>query len=241
VTFTPTAANAYSANVTVNTNAATAGLTGTGFVLTKPTLNVLDTFNRANANNLNSNFAPGNNWSQVTLPIVGAALQVNTNQANAPGLAGQAYWNTTTFGAKQAAAITLSSTNLNTDGVLLGVTGGAATLPQNWVRVQYNSGASTVTVAYTTNFGGSFTTAATLTGTSFANGDTITAELDGTLTTPTVYVWKTTSANVTTLVGQAALTGTTAFAGGGRIGFQLPGLASGVSARADNFAGGNVP
>ncbi|MGB8694562.1 MAG: hypothetical protein WCD08_13740 [Steroidobacteraceae bacterium] len=54
-----------------------------------------------------------------------------------------------------------------------------------------------------------------------------------------VYVWRTTSASVTTLLGSVQLptTGANSFTvSGGRIGVQVP-----TNARVDNFAGGTVP
>jgi hypothetical protein len=83
-----------------------------------------------------------------------------------------------------------------------------------------------------------YTTIGTLTGTTFVNGDTITAVLDGTNVNaaPTVYVWRTTAANVTTFVGAVQISPNSLWQGGGLIGVRLP-----SGARVDNFAGGTVP
>src|SRR5205085_5121786 len=74
---------------------------------TIPTLTVLDSFNRANANNL------GGNWSQAI-----ASIRVDTNQAFCTGLlcalGGAAYFNnpTTGYGSRQAAALTIGNGTL---------------------------------------------------------------------------------------------------------------------------------
>jgi hypothetical protein len=122
---------------------------------------------------------------------------------------------------------------------VLKVTGGSATIPANFIRVQYSSaGGGTLTVASTTNGGLTFTSATggTLTGFgNFVTGDTLTAVVDQ---TGVVYLWKTTAANVTTAIGNATpvASGTLWSTGGGRIGVQLPN-----GARIDNFRGGDVP
>ena len=195
-----------------------------------PTLAVLDTFNRANANTL------GGNWQQL-VALSNAGIRVNSNQAFCinSGLAGllclggvgaNAYWNPTVFGARQAAAFTFANTTVDTNDLYLKASGGFTLgTYENAIRVRYNAGQ--VTVESTTNFGASFTTAGTFAAT-FANGNTLTALADA---SGNVFVWQTVGAT-TTFLGQAA-TGVT---GSGRIGLHL---ASG--ARVDNFAGGNVP
>jgi hypothetical protein len=117
----------------------------------------------------------------------------------------------------------------------------------NFIRVLYNNSNQSVTIATTTNAGGSYTQAgATLTGFGgFASGDVIGAYVDQ---TGTVYVWKTAAATGnTTLLGSAVLPNNALWTtGGGRIGLHLPPTAStlavppGVGARIDDFAGGNV-
>jgi len=197
----------------------------------RPTLTVLDNFNRANANTLNN----GANWSQIVL-FGQASIRVNSSQAYA-ALAGWAIWNAPTagFGAKQGAAFTFASTPATGSFLVLKGTGGTANTPASFARVFYSSTAG-ITVATTTNSGGTYTTRATFPAT-FATGDTLTALADA---TGNVFVWKTTGAAVTTFVGSVAIptSGTGAWTqgtGGGRIGVMLP-----TNARVDNFAGGTV-
>lgn len=236
VRFVPTAAGSVAGSVTVTAdpgfaiNNPVVTLGGTG--LTRPTLAVLDNFNRGNFTTLGANWVQG---GQV-LGVGFSALQLNNNTALGSS-AGVAAWNPTTgtqvFGASQAAAVTLT-TNANAPALLLKVGGSLNLLTgvyANSIRVQYSSGPGNVIVATTTN-GGTYTTAGTLTGTTFAAGDTLTALVDG---TGTVFVWKTTAANVTSYVGSVTVTPTFA-TGTGRIGISL-----GASGRVDNFAGGNAP
>jgi uncharacterized repeat protein (TIGR01451 family) len=185
----------------------------------RPTLTVLDPFNRANAANL------GSSWDFAV-----ASITVNSNQAFCTGLScvlgGTAYWNGG-FGTAQAAALTIANATINGDGVLLKVGGGSRTVPTSWVRVRVNGG--NVTVDTTTNGGLSYGNSTNLAA-SFANGNTLEALIDD---TGTVYVWKV-AGTTTTLIGSAS-TGTN-FTGNGRIGLQLP-----SGARVDDFAGGSVP
>ena len=139
-----------------------------------PTLAVLDSFNRANANTL------GGNWSQVTL-FGRAAIRVNSNQANVPGLPGWAIWNVPSggFGAQQGTAFTFANTPSNGSALILKGSGGSANTPANYIRVEYQSGQ--LQVSTTTNAGGtllrraaftvSFATNDTLTATNYANGN----------------------------------------------------------------------
>lgn len=196
-----------------------------------PALGVLDNFNRANANTL------GGNWSQITL-LGSAAIRVNANQALAQ-LGGWAVWNVPVggFGARQGAAFTFASapgSGLLPPSLFLKATGGTATVAANYIQVSYDG--SQITVATTTNSGGTMTTRATFPAT-FASGDTLSAVAyaDG-----TVNIYQTSGATTSELgsvtipvSGAGAWTQGT---GGGRIGFQLP-----TGARADNFAGGTVP
>lgn len=188
----------------------------------RPTLAVLDNFNRANANTL------GGSWSQVTLFGI-AAITVNFNQASDSTLPGAAYWSLAGFGTRQAAAFTIANTTVSGDSALLKVSGGSATLPANWVRIRAN-GASVV-VDTTTNSGVAYSTAGTLTNanSAFANGNVLEAMVDA---NGVVYVWKN-----TTYVGSVLLPNNTLWTtGAGRIGMQLP-----AGSRVDNFAGGTVP
>jgi Abnormal spindle-like microcephaly-assoc'd, ASPM-SPD-2-Hydin/Bacterial cadherin-like domain len=236
VQFAPTAAAAYTGTATITGSAGVIGspvaLSGTGFA--KPALNLLDNFNRANANTL------GANWQQL-VTLGAAGIRVNENQAlcNAPLLCAtvaNAYWNAS-FGVKQGAAFTITNTTLNNDSVILSATG-SLTLGAyaDHIRVLYNGG---VTVATTTNGGLGYTTAGSVAG-SLANGDIITALLDGSNTvngsaTPTVSIWRT-RAGTDTFIGTVSIPSDTLWQSGGRIGMQLP-----SGAAVDNYAGGNVP
>jgi hypothetical protein len=234
VGFQPTATSAASGSVTITGSFAVTGspvlLTGTGIAAPGlPSLNLLDNFNRANANTL------GGNWTQ---PVVSgsASIRVDTNQAfdvssSSPGAA---VWNAA-FAGKQGAAFTIVNTTVNNDALILAATGPFVSTPTNFVRVSYNAG--TVSVATTTNAGFSYTTIGTL-ASPFSSGDTITAVIDGTaaVAAPTVYVWRTTAANVTTFVGAAQIPPSVLWQSGGQVGMQLPN-----GARVDNFAGGIVP
>jgi hypothetical protein len=237
VRYSPTATGAAAGTATVAGSFPVTGspvsLTGTGIAApAKPTLTVLDNFNRANATTL------GANWLQAT-PLGVAAIQVNANQALDPTLPGTAFWNATAFGAKEGAAFTIAGTTFNNDALLLAATGTPlASVYPNSVRVLYNG--TTVTVATTTNFGITYTTAGTLTVAALANGDTLTAVLDGTgvVAAPSVYVWRT-RAGVDTFLGEVQITPNALWSGGGRIGIQMP--ANATQARIDDFAGGTTP
>jgi hypothetical protein len=109
--------------------------------------------------------------------------------------------------------------------------GGSATTPQNFIRVQYQTGSGgQVVVQTTTTSGLSYPTTLGTFSASFVSGDTLTAKAnsDG-----SVDLWKTTAANVTTYIGHTA---TSAFTSSGRIGIILPN-----NARIDNFKGGTLP
>ncbi|HEX3357059.1 MAG TPA: hypothetical protein VHS31_08820, partial [Tepidisphaeraceae bacterium] len=236
VVFRPVAVTPpYTGTATILASAGVIGspvaLSGTGF--TKPTLNVLDNFNRANANTL------GSNWQQLVL--AGAAgIRVNTNQAFCGACAGaaNAYWGPATFGAKQAAAFTIANATLNTDSVILSATG-ALTLGAypNHLRVLYNGG--NVTVATTITGGIAYTTAGSVAG-AFLSGDIITAVLDGSNTVngspaPAVSIWRT-RAGIDTFIGTVPVASNALWQSGGRIGMQLQ-----SGARVDDFAGGTLP
>jgi hypothetical protein len=214
-----------------------------------PALGVLDNFNRANANNLNN----GTNWQQllVNLGTLGgpnnAGIRVNTNQAFCVNngtlaqnvlcaLGANAYWNGTVFGPRQAAAFTFAGTTLNGSSLLLKASGTYNTTLgyyPNAIRVRYSTAAGGQVIVETTGNGIAFASSGTLSG-AFANGDTLTAFVDA---VGSVYVWKTTAANVTTYLGLVSLPVDARWtSGGGRIGVALP-----SGARVDNFAGGNVP
>ncbi|MEZ4656130.1 MAG: right-handed parallel beta-helix repeat-containing protein [Caldilineaceae bacterium] len=214
----------------------------------RPTLAVLDNFDRANRNTLGlSNTTT--NWSQVVgnstlacLVLGGgsppcAATRINSNQALG-AVAGSPIWNGpgNVFGTTQAAAITFANAPVNgllvDTGVIMKANGGSnPALPTNFIRVEYENGQ--VIVATTTNAGllnttrGSFTAA-------FATNDILTALVDA---TGTVYVWQTSGATDAYL-GSVTLptTGANAWTTGtGRIGMLVP-----ATARVDNFSGGSV-
>jgi hypothetical protein len=107
-------------------------------------------------------------------------------------------------------------------------------LRANFVRVLYSS-AGTLTVATTTNAGGTYATAGTVSGIgTLVTGDTLTAMVDQ---NGVVNLWKTSAANVTTFLGSATLPANALWTtGGGRVGLQLP-----VGSRVDNFAGATIP
>jgi hypothetical protein len=99
----------------------------------------------------------------------------------------------------------------------------------NFIRVIYQTAlGGRVVVASTTTAGVLFTTLATLPAT-FANGDTLTAAVNG---SGNVFVWKT-SGSVTTYLG--ATPAAAGFTGTGRIGMLMPN-----GGAIDNFAGGTV-
>ncbi len=214
---------------------------GGGGNVTKPTLTTLDSFNRANANTL------GSNWSQL-IALSNAGIRVNNNQAFCinSGLAallclpqGNAIWNNPTvgYGANQAAAFTFASAPASGTSLILKGSGGTANIPANFIRVRYTG--SAIDVATTTNSGVTFVNRPTPAGftTAFAAGDTLTAQADA---TGTVSVWKTSGAT-TTFLGSVSIPVSGAGAwtqgtGGGRIGMQVP-----AGARVDDFAGGTTP
>ena len=232
VVFSPTAAGPTTgATATITASLPVTGssvtLTGTGVAApARPTLTVLDNFNRGNAGNLNTGAPSGVSWNQATSLL--AVIRVNGNQAGCAlagnCLLGQAIWNGTTniFGPKQGAALTVNSNPL-TAALYLKASGGTASAPQSLIRVRYVGGS--VSVETTTNSGGAFTTRGTLAAT-LASGTTVTAvaNADG-----SVDVWQ----NATYLGRSSAVA---AFAGTGRIGMQLL-----VTGQVDNFSGGNVP
>ncbi|MBX9611528.1 MAG: multicopper oxidase domain-containing protein [Burkholderiales bacterium] len=197
-----------------------------------PTLTVLDTFTRGNANTL------GTSWQQAVV-AGNAGIRVNANQAfcvnnsniltNLLCAAGaNAYWNGAgaVFGAQQAAALTFANTTLNNTSLYLKASGTFTLgIYTSAIRVRYSTGnGGQVVVETTANGGINYTSAGTLAG-SFANGDTLTAMADA---TGTVYVWKT-SGGISALLGSAS----TGFTGTGRLGINLP-----PGGRVDNFAGG---
>jgi uncharacterized repeat protein (TIGR01451 family) len=231
VTAAPTGAIVNTASVAVGGTtsdpvAANNSATDTDFVvvaLVGPPL--LDGFNRANALNL------GSSWSQASLFGL-AAITVNASQASAPLLGGQAIWNGvgSTFGAKQGAAFTVVNPT-GTVSLFLKGSGGSAASPQNYLRVQLDVAAGTVTVASTTNSGGSFTARGTVAGVSFAAGDKLTAvaAADGSVT-----VYQSSGAVTTLLLTSAAAP--VPFTGSGRVGMSLS-----AGARVDDFSGGTMP
>ncbi|TAK64137.1 IPT/TIG domain-containing protein [Methylobacter sp.] len=204
---------------------------------TLPALTVLDNFNRANSNTL------GVNWSQIIISG-NAAIRVNSSQAVDLQVPGAAYWNGAgnSFGVNQAAAFTFANTTLNNAALVLKASGGSASLPANFIRVQYlTTDDGRIQIQTTTNGNTqspNYVTRAKFTkGVSFANGDTLSAVARA---NGTVEVYKT-AGSTTSLVGSVIIpiNGSGAWtqgASGGRIGMQLP-----SGARVDNFSGGTVP
>ena len=108
-------------------NGLTFHVLGAAVVPPRPTVPQLDNFNRADANNL------GTNWSQAGTGT-GVDIRVSTNQAyvSATNDGGQAIWNAATFGASQAAAYTfVGSTGRFESSLLLKASGGTANSPRD--------------------------------------------------------------------------------------------------------------
>ena len=214
VTITPPA-NAFDGNVSDNT---ATDVDTIGAVPAAPALTVLDTFNRANANNL------GANWQQLS--IFGfAAVRVNANQAVA-GTTGDAVWspaNVPAYGNAQAAGLTFTNTTLGGTGLYLRVTQTVFNTPTNYLLLTYNAGnGGSVSLSASGTNAGSIPV-------SFANGDTLKVATDAAGTT--VFVYKN-----GTYVGllQAPVSWTPA-AAGGRIGVRVAG-----NGRIDNFGGAQL-
>jgi hypothetical protein len=192
-------------------------------VVSVPTLNVLDSFNRNNATSL------GSNWSQ---PNNNIRLNGNNAQHN-NGNSGFAYWkgapvNGTIFGSVQGAAFTLANNSAatnNGNSLILKASGGTLTAPTNYIRVRVNGNNDTIVVESTTNSGGNFTQLASFSVNNISNGDTFTARVnaDG-----SVDVWQNAA-----YLGHSS---TSAFTGSGRIGMRLSN-----NGRVDNFRGGTLP
>ncbi len=192
---------------------------------------LLDAFNRANA------FTLAPNWGQATV-FGAAALRVNNNQAFAL-ITGQAMWNPAgaTFGPKQGAQITFANNTVNNTSLILKATGGTASAPAKYIRVRYQTnGGGRVIVGTTINSGNNITQQGADLVVSFAVGDKLGVIVDS---LGVVSIYKTALATgLTTLVGtrQVPTSGTSSFAGGGRIGMQMP-----TGGRVDNFSGGTTP
>lgn len=193
-------------------------------VVAPPALTPLDAFDRAVATNL------GGNWTQPSLLGV-AAIGIAVNRATTLLAAGNAYWNVPSagFGARQGAAMTVSSVTVAGQALLLKASGGTAPNLTTYLRVRLT--ASSVVVERTTNGAAvnpTFTSLGTFAA-SFANGDTLTAvaNADG-----SVDVWRTAAGGGSVYLGRSAASPST---GTGRIGIRLP-----AAAQADNFAGGTL-
>jgi hypothetical protein len=193
-----------------------------------PTLPLVDSFNRANANTL------GASWQQLVV-FGNAGIRVVSQRAQAAAVPANAFWNTQ-YGSVQGAAFMFGSAPVNGTSLLLKA-GGSLVLGnyQRYVQVRYAGGS--IFVETTVNTGFSFADQQTAaTGVAFAAGESMAALVDA---TGKVTVWKIGADNATTtLLGQATVpsTGTTAFVtGGGRTGMRL--VAGGP---VDNFAAGDV-
>jgi hypothetical protein len=234
VTFRPITAGAKTASVNIASNdpeSPTKGVTvsGTGVAVVVPPVPtaVVDTFNRANANNL------GAGWQQTSIAGI-AALRVNTNQALAL-ITGSAYFNTPApGGATQGAGFTYANTTVNNSAVYLKATGALGPVSgqlTNAVRVLYNAG--NVTVATTTNGNATvptYTAAGTVTtGGALVNGNSLRAVVDN---SGKVWVWKVVGVTTTLLTPSGVQLPNVALwtTGTGKTGMLLP-----TGARVDNF------
>jgi FtsP/CotA-like multicopper oxidase with cupredoxin domain len=188
-----------------------------------PTLTVLDNFNRTNTTNM------GNNWQQLSVPLLGIGIRVNSNQANTV-LGGNAYWNAgnAEFGLTQYAAFTFANNTLNNAALYLKAAGTYNVLGfyTNAIRVRYTTTGGAQVIVETTTNGLAYSPVVALPAT-FANGNTLTAMVEA---SGRVTVWKT-AGGPPTVLGTA----NTTFTGSGRVGISLP-----TGARVDNFAGGSV-
>jgi hypothetical protein len=226
-------------------------LSGTGQTPALPPLGLspnfaqVDNFNRATDITLGANwiqpivnFASGIQLSDTATgtPSTGTAFCTSSLCTNPSNVA---FWSTA-YGVKQAASFqigTAGSTFTN-DALILGANGTViGGLWTNFLKVTFSG--NTATVASTTNFGSSYTTVGTLTvpGGPFQSGDTVTVMLDGStaVASPTIYLWRTTSANVTSNVVALQMAPNALWQNGGQVGMQLPN-----GARVDNFAAGTV-
>jgi hypothetical protein len=158
---------------------------------------------------------------------------VNSQQASA-ALLGSAFW-TSSFGAKQAAAMSFPGTPSNGAALLLKAGGNYLAFLgtySNYVRVRYNNGA--ILVDTTTNGGLSFASLSTINGSvALAGGDTLLAQCDA---GGTVSVWQVRGGSAVFLGAATLPVGSPALAAGGQIGVILP-----LGGRIDDFAGGTVP
>ena len=219
---------------TTDTNSANNSATDTDLIVPPlPALTVLDNFNRANANTL------GASWSQTTLFGL-AAIRVNATRPRTRCCPDRRSGTSRRpASARTRAPPSRSPTprpasGANQPTLVLKATRRLHQQPGQLHRRVVRE--REVTVATTTNSGGTLTPRATFAAT-FANGDTLSAVADG---TGAVSVYKTSGAT-TTAVGSVAIptSGTGAWTqgtGGGRIGIQLP-----ISQRIDDFAGGTLP
>jgi Ca2+-binding RTX toxin-like protein len=237
VTFRPTTAGAKSASVNIASNdtespTKSVAVSGTGVVVVVPPAptTVADAFNRANATTL------GANWQQVVVPILGAALRVNGNQASA-AITGSAYF-TTAGGATQSAGFTYVNATLNNTALYLKATGplgGVSGQLQNAVRVLYNGGNVTVSTTTNGNVNAPTYTAASpaiSTGGALVNGNRLQAAVDN---AGRVWVWKVVGATTTLLTPTGVQLPNNALwtTGAGRVGMLLP-----TGARVDDFVRG---
>jgi hypothetical protein len=196
-------------------------------VVELPALNLLDNFNRNDANNL------GGNWSQSNNNAIRVNNQQAQNNNNNNNTTSQAIWNAPTsgFAATQGAAFTFANTPVNGSSLFLKATGSNTTAPANFIRVRYETANGGQVVIATTTNGNANTPTYTLPA-AFANGNTLTAiaYADGTL-----WVWKTAGTTVTFLGSVQLPSNALWTTGGGRIGIQLPN-----NARVDDFRGGMI-
>jgi uncharacterized repeat protein (TIGR01451 family) len=205
-------------------------------VLPRPTLTVLDNFDRTDASTLNTALTP---WVQATnIGVSGNTARSTNTQTTPPPLA---LWagTGTPFGATQGAAVKfvqagspLSPTAPVSNTALILKANGTTANPSSYLRVLYDTGGGRVVVAYTTNSGGSFSTLNATAGSfntgTWAIGDTLTAVANA---NGTVDVWRN-----TTYLGRSAAAPSPTFTGTGRIGMRLPN-----NSRVDDFSGQSLP
>ena len=186
----------------------------------------LDTFDRADQDNLNAGAPAGVSWSQTASSSSPANVQISGSQAIAAAidLGGQAIWNAPAFGPKQYAAFTASAHEKS--ALILKATGGTTASPDTYIRVRYEAANG---IVVSTLMGGStaavFVKQAAFPGSA---GGTLSAAVDekGLVTVFQNNAYK----------GGVQLPDVPAWKGSGRIGFQL----QTQGATINDFRGGNL-
>jgi hypothetical protein len=206
-----------------------------GYSVAAPALGLLDSFDRANANNLGGSWAQANSNVRI---IGNQAAGVVGGGGGGGGGTGQAVWTGAPNAAgPQGASFTIANMPASNNafaGLMLQASGGNANTPLRYIRIRYQGGNVTVnTIAGGGGGGGggggNGTPQASFAAT-FAAGDTLTAVVTS---TNTVAIYKT-SASVTVTVGAVTLNGWSAGNAPVRLGIQLSN-----NVRIDNFNGGS--